>query len=92
MRISKLVESSQNLFVEFKKLGVSNERSIEAFGLSLQEHYPLIKGRFTEDDFEVKIIKYPANAYVMENRYKCKIELSPNLKHLFSDFYPEALI
>ena len=92
MNLNTLITNSEELFVEFTNLGVSKERSIEAFELSIQEHFPLIKGKSSSDDFEVKIVKYPINEYVMEHRYKCKIEISPNLKHLIINFYPEALI
>lgn len=74
-------------------MGVRAERNDETFLRALHDDYPLLTNKFNEDDFDIQVMKYATNTYnPFEERYDCEIKLNPQLKQLFRDFYPEALI
>jgi hypothetical protein len=91
MHLNKLVGNSENLFIEFTKLGVSRPRLIETFELSLNEHFPKIKDKFTDKDFNISTMKYN-NINTMTYEYSAKITIHNNLKQLFITHYPESVI
>ena len=87
-----MLERHKDLFIEFRKLGVSSIITDETFLEALHRDYPLLDGKITSMDFNIQVIKYPWTPEKMEHTYDCEIKLNSQLQQLFKAYYPEALI
>ncbi len=92
MSLNEMIVFHKDLFIEFRKLGVSVERNDETFLNALHHDYPLLTDKYDRHDFNIQVIKYPLTPEKLEYTYDCEIKLNPRLKQLFRDLYPEALI